>query len=134
MVSSGMYALVLAILLTLCGVAAWHLHKEKSLVEELMEDLKAHPSHKNVKAFMLAKKLVEQKSAADMMAFADHDGSEKEKEQEELARQKLQSMFRGYRLKVNKGTTRSAKKRASDASQGNRPGPMEIDQGSHKEI
>jgi hypothetical protein len=94
----GMFAVMNASLLALCAFAAWHLHSEKSAVETLLEELQKHPSHKNVNAFILAKKLCESRSM-DKMAFADEGGGENAK-QREYAKQRLKTMFRGYRLKT----------------------------------
>jgi hypothetical protein len=94
-----MFAVMNASLLALCAFAAWHLHSEKSAVETLLEELQKHPSHKNVNAFILAKKLCESQSSMDKMAFADEGGGENAK-QREYAKQRLKSMFRGYRLKT----------------------------------
>jgi len=98
LIVAGMFSIMNSCLLALCAFAAWHLHSEKSMVEQLLEDLKKHPSHKNVKAFILAKKLVESGST-DGMAYADDGGGEVAKKQQEFAKARLKSMFQGYRLK-----------------------------------
>ena len=92
LVSCGMYSILNSCLLALCCFAAWMLHQEKNLLVELLEDLKSHPSHLNVKAFMLAKKLIEQPSV-DQMAFADEGDVGEEKKQVDFAKARLQSMF-----------------------------------------
>ncbi len=99
----GMYSFVHACLLALCCFAAWHLHLEKSLVEELLEELKQHPSHKDVDAFILAKQLVEH-GEVDAMAYADEDGDAEALRQQRFAKQRLASMFKGYRVKSAGGT------------------------------
>ena len=66
--------------------------------KKVLEELQKHPSHKNVNAFILAKKLCESRSM-DKMAFADEGGGENAK-QREYAKQRLKTMFRGYRLKT----------------------------------
>lgn len=110
----GMYALMHACLLALCAFAAFHLHAEKSMAEELVAELSKHPSHANARAFVLAKKLVEQGST-DGMAYADEGGGETEDMRRRMAQRKLASMFKGYRLKTLNGTVSSIHMTASTA-------------------
>ena len=98
LITCGMFAIMNACLLALCAFAAWNLRNEKTLIEELLDDLTTHPSHKNVQAFILAKQLVEHQSL-DKMTFADGDGRASSIKRQDFAKARLKSMFRGYRLK-----------------------------------
>lgn len=111
----GMYATIHASLLALCTFAAFRLHSEKSMAEELLEDLKKHPSHADAKAFMLAKKLVEHGSL-DVMAYADRNGGEEAAKRATFAKRRLASMFKGYRVKTKDGLISTIHMAASVAS------------------